>query len=176
MTIRILLAIPTEECLALLHSLLDEALHLICFDLVTAEVRTQQALFDRIDAGLQHDAEAVDVVLLDWDLGEDETPFFVQELLARNPRLRVIVLLPHHLRQYRDRVWAAGACNSMPKEHMDQEWLSSILCVMFRAMQREAKLRAELQTQYALPHLPPLRDVEPSCQSSRNAALQSAQL
>jgi hypothetical protein len=25
---------------------------------------------------------------------------------------------------------------------MDQEWLASILCVMFRAMQREARLRA----------------------------------
>jgi hypothetical protein len=28
---------------------------------------------------------------------------------------------------------------------MDQEWLSSILCVMFRAMQREARLAATFQ-------------------------------
>ena len=59
MAIRILLAIPTEECLRLLHSLLDEALNLICFDLVTAEVRTHETLFDRIDAGLQREADAV---------------------------------------------------------------------------------------------------------------------
>ncbi|MCB0122607.1 MAG: hypothetical protein KDE58_10205, partial [Caldilineaceae bacterium] len=136
MAIRILLAIPTEECLRLLHSLLDEALNLICFDLVTAEVRTHETLFERIDAGLQREADAIDVVLLDWDLVEEATPALVRALLDRNPRLRVIALLPHHLRQYRELVWEAGACNSMPKEYMDQEWLSSILCVMFRAMQR----------------------------------------
>ncbi|MCB0110733.1 MAG: hypothetical protein KDE53_32665 [Caldilineaceae bacterium] len=176
MAIRILLAIPTEECLRLLHSLLDEALNLICFDLVTAEVRTHETLFERIDAGLQREADAVDVVLLDWDLAEEATPALVRALLDRNPRLRVIALLPHHLRQYRELVWEAGACNSMPKEHMDQEWLSSILCVMFRAMQREAKLRAELQTQYGLPHLPSLSVAEPSCLSTHYAEPQPTQL
>lgn len=153
MAIRILLAIPTEECLALLHSLLNETLNLICFDLVTTEVRTRTALLERIDTGLSNEAKNVDILLLDWELVEQETPALVRELLACNPRLRIIALLPHHLRQYRELVWNAGACNSMPKEHMDQEWLSSILCVMFRAMQREAKLRAELQAQYGLPRL-----------------------
>lgn len=176
MAIRILLAIPTEECLALLHSLLDEALNLICFDLVTAEVRTRQGLLERVDAGLADEAENVDVVLLDWELADQETPTLVRDLLTRNPRLRVIALLPHHLRQYRELVWEAGACNSMPKEHMDQEWLSSILCVMFRAMQREAKLRAELQAQYGLPHLPPLSTAEPSCSPTHYPEPQPTQL
>jgi DNA-binding NarL/FixJ family response regulator len=176
MAIRILLAIPTAACLELLHSLLDEALHLICFDLATAEVRTHQALLARIDAGLANEAENVDVILLDWQLVDQETPNLVRELLARNPRLRIIALLPHHLRQYRELVWNAGACNSMPKEHMDQEWLSSILCVMFRAMQREAKLRTELQAQYGLPHLPPLGTAEPSCSPSRYPEPQPTQL
>lgn len=145
MNIRLLLAVPTAECLALLHPLLHEARQLIYFDLVTAEVRTLPALLERVDAGLTDGASAVDVILLDWQLVEEETPALVRELLSRNAQLRIITLLPNHLRQYRELVWQAGACNSMPKEYMDQEWLSSILCVMYRAMQRETKLRAELQ-------------------------------
>jgi hypothetical protein len=54
--------------------------------------------------------------------------------------MRIVALLPESYRQYRQRVWEAGACSSIPQEHMDQEWLSSILCVMKRAMQREAAL------------------------------------
>jgi len=38
-----------------------------------------------------------------------------------------------------------GACNSIPKEHMEQEWFSSIICVMHRAMEREERLRAEYE-------------------------------
>lgn len=176
MAIRILLAIPTETCLGLLHSLLDEARNLICFDLATAEVWTRSALLERIHSGLTDEAENVDIILLDWELAEQETPTVVRELLTLNPRLRIIALLPHHLRQYRELVWEAGACNSMPKEHMDQEWLSSILCVMFRAMQREAKLRAELQAHYGLPHLPSLGTAEPSCSPTHYLELQPTQL
>jgi len=61
----------------------------------------------------------------------------------------VVALLPLGYRQYRQRVWQAGACNSIPKEHMDQEWLSSILCVMHRAMQREARLIVRYETPVA---------------------------
>lgn len=147
MNIRLLLAVPTAECLALLHPLLHEARQLIYFDLVTAEVRTLPALLERVDAGLTDGASPVDVILLDWQLVEEETPALVRELLSRNAQLRIITLLPNHLRQYRELVWQAGACNSMPKEYMDQEWLSSILCVMYRAMQCEARLRAEWQAQ-----------------------------
>lgn len=145
MNIRILLAIPSDEWLQLLHPLLDEAQDLICFAVVADEVRTRQALLTRVEQGLIDEAAAVDVILLDWQLVEEETPALVRQILGRNPNLRIIALLPDHLRQYRELVWQAGACNSIPKEHMDQEWLSSILCVMFRAMQREANLRKTLQ-------------------------------
>ena len=64
----------------------------------------------------------------------------MRALLVRNPRLRIVALLPQSYRQYRQQVWEAGACTSIPHEHMDQEWLSSILCVMHRAMEREARL------------------------------------
>lgn len=149
MAVRILLAVPTKSCLSLLHSLLDEVRNLICFDLVTAEVRTRQALLQRINAGFTNETENVDVMLLDWELVEQETPTLVRNLLTLNPQLRIIVLLPDHLRQYRELVWEAGACNSIPKEYVDQEWLSSVLCVMYRAMQREAKLRKQLQSAVA---------------------------
>ncbi len=55
--------------------------------------------------------------------------------------MRIVALLPQSYRQYRHSVWEAGACSSIPKENIDQEWLSSILCVMQRSMQREASLR-----------------------------------
>jgi len=47
------------------------------------------------------------------------------------------------LHQYRRQVWCAGACNGIPKEYMDQEWFSTVLCIMHRAMEREAKLLAK---------------------------------
>jgi hypothetical protein len=53
----------------------------------------------------------------------------------------VVVLLPESPRQYRQLVWEAGACNGIPKEFIDQEWLSTVLCIMHRAMEREAKYR-----------------------------------
>ena len=85
------------------------------------------------------DAELDDVILLDWHLVEAQTPELVRAILQRKPRLRIVVLLPQGYRQYRKSVWEASL-HSIPQEHMDQEWLSSILCVMQRAMQREAAL------------------------------------
>ncbi|MCB0162119.1 MAG: hypothetical protein KDD83_28475, partial [Caldilineaceae bacterium] len=76
---------------------------------------------------------------------EAGTPALVQEILAQNPQLRVVALLPENFRQYRQRVWDAGACNSIPKEHMEQEWFSSITCVMHRAMERERRLIAQYE-------------------------------
>ena len=82
------------------------------------------------------------MILLDWDLVQSDTPKLVKDILAANPQLRVVVLLPQSSRQYRQLVWDAGACNGIPKEYMDQEWLSTVLCIMHRAMQREAKYTA----------------------------------
>lgn len=128
-----LLAVPSQDALELMHSLLKNALSLVCLDVSADFVRTKQELMLRVDEDVD------DVIFLDWQLVEADTPALVTEILQRNPKLRVIVLLPMHLRQYRQMVWDAGACNSMPKEHMDQEWLSSVLCLIQRAMQREER-------------------------------------
>lgn len=138
MNIKVLFATTDPHSLELLHSLLKSATNLICLDVAAESITAPQALIERVATGQD------DVVFLDWVMAEAETPALVATLVQHNPQIRTVVLLPLHYRQYREKVWAAGACNSIPKEHMDQEWLSSILCVMYRAMQRERKLRVEL--------------------------------
>jgi DNA-binding NarL/FixJ family response regulator len=137
MLLRLLIATPDEESLGLIHSILDSALCLTPLDVVVAEVRSCATLKERIEM------DQDDIILLDWQIAGSETPSLVQEVLNHNPLLRVVVLLPEHYRQYRQLIWNAGACNGIPKEHMDQEWLSTVLCIMYRAMQREAKFLAE---------------------------------
>ena len=134
MSIRVLLAGPNPNSLDLQRILLDASTNLVCFQVQSSSVVSLEALWARVDAGLD------DVILLDWHLVEAQTPDLVRAILERKPRLRIVALLPQGYRQYRERVWEAGACSSIPQEHMDQEWLSSILCVMYRAMQREGNL------------------------------------
>jgi DNA-binding NarL/FixJ family response regulator len=134
MHIRILFASPDDASLGLLHSLHDSAMNLMCLNISTAEARTVDTLQQRVAD------YADDVILL-----EAATPALVQSILEQNPQLRVVVLLPENFRQYRQRVWDAGACNSIPKEHMEQEWFSSIMCVMHRAMERERRLIAQYE-------------------------------
>lgn len=139
MHIRLLFASPDGASLALLQSIHDSAINLMCFTTSTATASNREALFARVDEAMD------DVILLDWPMAEAGTPDLVKELLAVNPKLRVVVLLPMNYRQYRQQVWNAGACNSIPKEYMEQEWFSSIICVMHRAMEREERLRAEYE-------------------------------
>jgi DNA-binding NarL/FixJ family response regulator len=134
MSIRVLFACADPQTLDLQQSVLASSLNLVCFAVTFASVTTVDDLWRRVDAGED------DVILLDWHLAGAETPQLVRSLLNRSPRLRIVALLPQGYRQYRHSVWEAGACSSIPTENMDQEWLSSILCVMQRAMQREEKL------------------------------------
>ena len=134
MQMRLLLATPDAESRDLLHAILALALDLMCLQVTTAEASTRTEVMEHAQA------HADDVILLDWSMAEAETPDFVRELHTINPLLRIVVLLPNRVQQYRQLVWDAGACNSIPKEHMEQEWLSSVLCVMHRAMEREARL------------------------------------
>ncbi len=134
MQIRLLVASTDPECHTLVQSMLNEALCLIPQDVTTYVVHSRQELEERLT--LKQD----DIVFLDWSIAGPETPALVRTLLERYPHLRIVALLPLHLRQYRQAVWEAGACNGMPREHMDQEWLSSMLCVMQRSMEREAQL------------------------------------
>lgn len=144
MRIRLLLAAPDDESIDLLQTLLAEAAQLLPFDVAGAVVQGRDALIAR--ARQRQD----DVVLLDWSMGGAGSPELVRELLQINPTLRLMVLLPTHLRQYRMQIWQAGACSSIPKERLDQEWLSSALCIMHRAMEREVRMRASLQHEGAL--------------------------
>jgi DNA-binding NarL/FixJ family response regulator len=145
MQIRLLFATPEAEFLKVLDSVINSALELTPLQVVTTAVAARQPLLQRVDAGSDG------VVVLDWSLAGPGTPDLVREILQRNPQMGVVVLLPEIQRQYRQQVWNAGACSSIPKEHIDQEWLSSILCVMHRAMEREARLRAAFTTGEPLP-------------------------
>lgn len=134
MNMRLLIVTPDEESLHLMHSLIEAALALVPLDVTVESVGTQAELEERVVQDVD------DVIFLDWPIAEAGTPDLVSHILERNPRLRVVALLPLHLRQYRLSTWCAGACNSVPKEYMDQEWLSSLLCLMWRAMERERRI------------------------------------
>lgn len=138
MKIRLVIATPHAESRALLHSLLNAAMQMVPLDIDSHDVGDLAQLQQRTAASLD------DLVLLDWDLAGTDTPDRLRELMISNPRIRVITLLPLHLRQYRQCIWESGACSSIPKEHIDQEWLSTVLCIVHRAMEREARLRANI--------------------------------
>jgi DNA-binding NarL/FixJ family response regulator len=140
MEIRLLFATPDPESAALLDALLASALELTPLNVTVEHVATQNVLLARADA------DADDVVVLDWLMASAATPALVSTLVEHNPRLRIIALLPQSYRQYRMQVWQAGACSSIAKENMEQEWFSSVLCIMHRAMQREARLHAHYRS------------------------------
>jgi DNA-binding NarL/FixJ family response regulator len=131
MRLRLLIAAPDANSIDLYRSLLESALDLLPLDIAVRYV-TSRAELTR-DVAL-HEADAM---LLDWLLAGPETPAYVRELIALDPRLRTIIVMPLQLRQYRACLWDAGACVGVPKEHLDQEWLLSMLCLMNRAMERE---------------------------------------
>lgn len=143
MEIRLLFATPDRETQMLLDSLLASALELTPLTVRAAHAATQESMLARTDAA------ADDVIVLDWLMAKSETAALVSTLLARNPQVRIVAVLPDSYRQYRQQVWQAGACSSIAKENMEQEWFSSVLCIMHRAMQREAKLHAHYQGRVA---------------------------
>jgi len=138
MKIRLVIATPSAESLNLLHSLLDAALQIVPFEIEAHDVNSLAELSRRNVAHLD------DLLLFDWQLANGNTPDYLGDLAALNPNLRMITILPLHLRQYRQCLWDAGACTSIPKENMDQEWLASVLCLIHRAMEREERLRDSL--------------------------------
>lgn len=134
MSMRVLLATPDDETLALMQSLLAAALQLVPLAISTQAVRAPEDLVQRARMALD------DVVLLDWPLAGPDSPDLVRALFQANQNLRIIALLPGQPRQYRQCLWDAGACSSIPKERLDQEWISSALCLMSRAIERERRL------------------------------------
>jgi DNA-binding NarL/FixJ family response regulator len=134
--IRLLFASPDADSRRLFDAILRAALEMTPLEIDPAHADDVDDLLRRVDA------RAADVLVLDWSMAHEGTPDLVRELLQRNPQLRLVALLPLTYRQYRREVWQAGACSSIAKEHIDQEWLSSVLCIMQRAMLREAQLHA----------------------------------
>ncbi|HAJ37978.1 MAG TPA: hypothetical protein DCL15_20090 [Chloroflexi bacterium] len=135
MTIRILLAAEDQAFLTLLDRVMAATRPLLAFDVDVQHASTRAAVCARAES------RADDIILLDWGMADADTPDLIEYLFRCDANLRVVALLPQDSVQYRSRVWAAGACASIPREHMDQEWLASILCVVHRAMAREARLR-----------------------------------
>lgn len=157
MRIRLLFAAPDKESHELLESLLASTLELTPIDVAPAHVTTIAELLERTERHVD------DVILLDWPMAQAETPALVEELLARNPQLRIVALLPSRYRQYRQEVWRAGACSSIAKENMEQEWLASILCIMHRSIVREAELHAFYAEAAAAATLPTGRTEPSTC-------------
>jgi len=139
MQARLLVAAPTAESLRLYQELIASAEELLPLGFATEYVGNRGLLTERIGA------RAADVLLYDWELTGPETPDFMRELIALDPKLRTIVIMPLALRQYRQCLWQAGVCVGLPKEHLDQEWPLSMLCLVSRAMQREARLLEKME-------------------------------
>ncbi len=145
MEIRLLFATPDPAMRDFFVSLLASALELTPLQICVAHVADHAALLARVDA------RADDVVIVDWLIASESTPELVRTMTIRNPQLRTVLLLPLSHRAYRREVWQAGACSSIAKEHIEQEWLSSVLCVMHRAMEREARLIASFNAGEPVP-------------------------
>lgn len=139
MQTRLLVAAPDPESLGLYRDLIDSAEALLPLGFATEFVDSRDLLTQRIGA------RAADVLLYDWELTGADTPDYMRELIALDPKLRTIIIMPLALRQYRLCLWQAGVCVGLPKEHLDQEWLLSMLCLVTRAMQREERLLKDLE-------------------------------
>jgi DNA-binding NarL/FixJ family response regulator len=136
--LRLLLVAPDPESLDLMQTLLNAAVRLVPVSVDTHPTWARTEMVRRARA------KADDLVILDWQVAESDTPDVVRELLSVNPNLRIIVLLPLTMRQYRQCLWDAGVCSSIPTENLDAEWLSSALCLITRAMQREQRARLQI--------------------------------
>ena len=136
MNVRLLIAAPDAESIDLYQTLVRSALRLLPLDIKPEYAASRDELVERVGAHL------ADVVLLDWEIAGPATPDFLHTLAELHPGLRTIVVMPLQLRQYRQCLWEAGVCVGLPKEHLDQEWLLSMLCLITRAMEREARARA----------------------------------
>lgn len=132
MVIRLLFAVPDTRTRDLLQSLSNAALRLVPLQVEMNHAQSQDELVAR--TRMRRD----DLVMLDWTLAEADTPKLVRELKCLHPWLHLIVLLPLQLQPYRQSIWEAGVCTSIPKESLEQEWLSSVLCMASRHLEWQA--------------------------------------
>lgn len=124
-----------EEFRRTLRELVDAARRLLPIEIEVAEASSVAQTHQQIAAWRP------DALLLDWSLAPSGMLEVVGDILAGDPMLRLLVLLPETGIEYREAVWRAGACACLPRHRADAEWLQAMLCVMHRARQREARLR-----------------------------------
>jgi DNA-binding NarL/FixJ family response regulator len=135
MAFRILIAAGNPDYLKSLRELADAARAFLPIRLEVIEACS-------IDETRQRLADAApDALMADWSLVPENTLGAVRALLAEQPDLRVLLLLPDVRREYREAAWGVGACACVPRDRIDPEWLQAMLCVMNRAKEREARLR-----------------------------------
>ncbi|MDR7418601.1 MAG: hypothetical protein QN178_06795 [Armatimonadota bacterium] len=135
MAFRILIAAGNPDYLASLRELTEAARAFLPINLEVVEARTLDETRRRLADS------APDALMADWSLVPEQTLAAVRALVAEQPELRVLLLLPDVRREYREAAWSAGACACVPRDRIDPEWLQAMLCVMNRAKEREARLR-----------------------------------
>lgn len=146
MTFRLLIAEPHAEFRKTLLQVADAARSVLPLALEVAEADSATEAWQGL-ARWRPDA-----VLLGWDIAGDATPVFIRKLQKRWPGIRVLALVPDTLPEYRKTLWAAGACAGIPRDRVDGEWLAAAVCIMRRALDREAVLRARaIQLLQAIP-------------------------
>lgn len=134
---RLLLASENPGFMETLRELADSARALMPVGL---EIRTSSP---DVSLGEEIASWGPDALMLDWSPVDTGVMEELRSVLAGNPGLRVLVLLPGSGREYREAVWGAGACACIPRDRADPEWLQAVLCVMNRAKQREEQVWAE---------------------------------
>lgn len=124
--VQLLVATTDPDSIELYRALVDSALQLLPLDIAVNFVTTQAEVVQHVAAS------GIDVVLIDWQVAGAKTDQFIRLLATTHPFLCLIAVIPLNVRQYREQVWNAGAWACIPKEHLDQEWLHSVLCLICR--------------------------------------------
>lgn len=139
MELRLLVAEGDPEFRKTLRELGDTARGYLPIEVEIGETGSEAATQERVAAWRP------DAVLLDWNIAGEATPAFIGALQTVHPEVRVLVLLPGSLPEYRRAVWEAGGCAGIPRDRVEAEWLATALCIMRRAMQREERLRTRVR-------------------------------
>jgi len=138
MTVRLLLAVQDSSIRALLDRVIEATRPLLAFAVEVQVEDTRNALCARVAAG------SADLLLLDWSIAATDASELIEELSRCNANLRAVALLPHTQMQDRTPLWTTGVWAAIPREHLDSEWLASILCLVKCLMAREAGLRDDV--------------------------------
>ena len=125
---------PDTESQDMMRTLVEATRQLIPYRLVINQVGSKEELIQKITA------EQADVLFLDWQIAGSATPDLTCQLAQLNPKLRIIILLPFQIRQYQQYLLGTGVCSCLPKDRLDQEWLCTILCLIYQGMQYERHL------------------------------------